>query len=284
MLDVGRKSKGPGKWLRINKCATIAGTIVLSLITMALLVPLLPLQDPLETDYDRVLEPPSASHLLGTDTHGRDQLSRILWASRTSLFVGVVATSLAFGAGIIIGGLAGLGGRFVDSIFMRFGEIFLAFPVILGAMAIMVMFGPGRTTVFIAIALFGWPVFARVFRSSVISVKESEYVKAARALGASDSRIFLTHIIPNSITPLISYAAMSVAGAILAEASLSFVGLGIQRPYPSWGTMLDEAMGLFEANPWFVLAPGAAVTLTAAAFIVLGGAASRAIVEPGGSA
>ena len=284
MPGIERESKGPGRWLQANKRITIAGALALALIALALLVPLLPLQDPLEPDYDRVLEPPSASHLLGTDTHGRDQLSRILWASRTSLYVGVVATSLAFGAGIIFGGIAGYGGRFVDSIFMRFGEVFLAFPVVLGAMAIMVMFGPGRTTVFMALALFGWPVFARVFRSSVISVKESEYVKAARALGASDFRIFMTHILPNSITPLISYTAMSVAGAILAEASLSFVGLGIQRPYPSWGTMLDEAMGLFEVTPWFVLAPGVAVTVTAAAFIILGGAASRAIVEPGGSA
>lgn len=267
------------KWLWQNRQAVTAGALALLIGTVALLVPLLPLADPLQTDYEHPFQLPGAGHLLGTDAHGRDQLSRILWASRTSLLVGVVATALALAAGVSIGGVAGYGGRFVDTACMRTADVFLAFPIILGAMAIMVMFGPGRTNVFFAIAFFGWPVFARVFRSSVISVKEREYVKAARTLGASSTRTFLVHVLPNSVTPIISYAAMMVAGAILAEAGLSFIGLGVQQPYASWGKMLAEAMDYFEQYPWLMAAPGAAVTLTAMVFIVLGMSVTRAIAQ-----
>lgn len=273
------KPGGSWRWLFRNRQAAVAGMLVLIMAATALLVPVLPLQDPLQPDYDRILEPPGTGHLLGTDFHGRDQLSRVLWASRTSLLVGVVATALAFSAGIMAGGIAGYGGRFMDGVLMRVGDVFLSFPIILGAIAIMVVFGPGRANVFFAIALFGWPVFARVFRSSVISIKEREFVKAARVLGASDLRIFFIHVLPISAGPLVAYAAMAVAGAILAEAGLSFVGLGVQIPDPSWGMMLAESMGKFEQSPWLVIAPGAAVTITAMAFIVLGVSATRALAS-----
>ncbi len=260
-----------------NRLAFFTLSMALIIAVVALIVPLLPLQDPVNPDYDHIAEPPEAGHVLGTDLHGRDQLSRILWASRTSLLVGVVATGLALSAGIAAGGAAAYGGRLADAVLMRAADIFLSFPIILGAIAIMAVLGPGRRNVFIAIAFFGWPVFARVFRSSVLSVKEKEYVKAARVLGAGDRRIFFRHVLPNSMAPLASYSTMAVGGAILAEAGLSFINLGVQRPNPSWGLMLSESMGQFEQAPWLVIAPGTAITITVLIFILLGNAATRAL-------
>ncbi|MHB1325483.1 MAG: ABC transporter permease [Thermoleophilia bacterium] len=263
--------------LSSNRLLVAALLMVMGLVLIALSVPLLPLQDPIATDYDHMAEPPGAGHLLGTDLHGRDQLSRLLWASRTSLLVGVVAIGLALLVGIIAGGAAAYGGNLVDSFLMRMADIFLSFPIILGAIAIMAVLGPGRRNVFIAIAFFGWPVFARLFRSSVLSVKKLNYIAAARVLGASDARIFFRHVLPNSLTPLVSYGAMAVGGAILAEAGLSFINLGVQRPNPSWGLMLSESMGMFEQSPWLVIPPGVAITITVLIFILLGDAVTRAL-------
>ena len=259
-----RSRRGPGG------LAGVVPVMVLAIVLLALIVPLLPLQDPITPDYDHIAISPQPGHLLGTDLHGRDQLSRVLWASRTSLLVGVVATALALATGIVVGGASVYGGRWIDSVLMRIADIFLSFPVILGAIAIMAVLGPGRRNVFLAIALFGWPVFARVFRASVLSVREKGFVKAARVLGASDWRIFTSHVLPNSLGPLVSYSALAVAGAILAEAGLSFIGLGVQKPYPSWGLMLSESMGQFEQAPWLVIVPGVAITFTVLTFMLLG--------------
>lgn len=275
---------GAGIWkrLRANRLGLIAGMMLALIAVTVLLVPVMPLADPLAPDYDHTLESPSATHPLGTDLHGRDQLSRVLWASRTSLSIGVIATGLALVGGLAIGGASGYGGRYVDTTLMRTVDVFLSFPVVLGAIAMMAVFGPGKRNVFLAIAFFGWPVFARVFRSSVLSTRERGYVKAARVMGAGKLRIFFRHVLPNSVTPLVSYTAMAVAGAILAEAGLSFINLGVQRPFPSWGLMLSESMGHFEDAPWLVMVPGAAVTLTALAFILCGAALVYAL-EPGSS-
>lgn len=268
---------GLGNRLKAHRLGLVAGLMVFFLIAAALLVPFLPLKDPLAPDYDHTLEGPGRSHLLGTDLHGRDQLSRVAWASRTSLSVALAATGLALVAGLAMGGAAGYGGRFLDAACMRMADVFLSFPAVLGAIAMMSVFGPGKRNILLAIAFFGWPVFARLFRSSVLSTRERGYVKAARILGAGKVRVFIRHVLPNSITPLISYAAMSVAVAILAEAGLSFINLGVQRPYPSWGLMLAESMGLFELAPWLAIAPGAAVTFTTLSFILLGAALARAL-------
>ncbi|MHB1413080.1 MAG: ABC transporter permease [Thermoleophilia bacterium] len=259
--------------LRGKKTAAVAVSLATLLVSLALLVPVLPLQDPLAPDYNSSLSPPSTAHWLGTDLHGRDLLSRVLWASRTSLAVGVIATGLALAAGIAAGGVAGYGGRLADNVMMRLADVFLSFPIVLGAIAIMVIFGQGRRNVFLAIALFGWPVFARIFRSSVLSVRERGYVKAARVMGVSSARNFFVHVFPNSAGPLVSYASMMVAGAITAEAGLSFINLGVQPPDASWGLMLQDAMGQFEQSPWLLLAPGLALTLTVLTFILLGIAA-----------
>lgn len=267
-----------GVWRRLagNRLTGLSGLAALGLVVLALLVPLLPLQDPLAQNVDASLSPPGSGHLLGTDLLGRDELSRVLWASRTSLMVGVAATGLALAAGLAAGGAAGYSGRWVDTVIMRTADVFLSFPVILGAIAVMAIFGPGRRNVFIAIAFFGWPIFARVFRSSVLSTREKAFVRAIRGLGASHPWIFFRHILPNSIGPLASYASMMVAGAIMAEAGLSFINLGVQPPYPSWGLMMSDAMGEFQQAPWLVIVPGAALTLTSLIFILLGAAVVRA--------
>lgn len=258
----------------------LIGIVLAALIAgAALLAPVLPIDDPLATDYDNTLQSPDRDHLLGTDLHGRDVFSRTLWAARPSLQVGVVATAMALLAGTIIGGISGLGGRTADTVLMRTADIFLAFPVILGAIAIMAILGPGLRNVFFAIAFFGWPVFARLFRSSVLATREADYVKAAWIMGASRSRIFIRHILPNSSGPLISYTAIAAAAAILAEAGLSFINLGVQRPYPSWGLMLAESRGLFERAPWLAIAPGLAVTITTLAFILIGSSINRSATD-----
>jgi peptide/nickel transport system permease protein len=160
---------------------------------------------------------------------------------------------------------------------MRAADVFLSFPVILGAIAVIAVVGPGLRNIFLAIALFGWPVFARLFRSTVLSNRERDYVRAATVMGASDTSVFFRHILPNSVGPLISYTALAVAAAILAEAGLSFINLGVQRPHPSWGLMLAESRGFFEQAIWLALAPGIALTLTTLAFILIGSAANRTI-------
>lgn len=260
-----------------HRQAVIALVLIALLLVTALLVPVLPLADPLKPDYDQIQKPPGPSHLLGTDTHGRDQLSRLLWAARPSLAIGLAATAIAVVTGVVIGGLAGWRGRLTDALLMRLTDIFLAFPVILGAIAIVAIMGPGRWNVLFAITLFGWPVFARVFRSAVLSAREEDFVQAARGLGASDARIFRVHVLPHAVVPLVTYGTMAVAGAILMEAGLSFIGLGAQRPWPSWGLMLSESMGMFTSAPWLIAAPGLAITLTALAFILLGTAVNETI-------
>ena len=187
-----------------------------------------------------------------------------------------MAIRLALLACIILGCLSSLVGGVFDMVVMRIADLFLSFPIVLGAIAIMAVLGPGRRNIFIAISLFGWPVFARVFRASVISTREKGFVSAARVLGASETNIFFRHILPNSMTPLISYSALAIGGAVLAEAGLSFINLGVQRPDPSWGLMLSESMGQLEQAPWLVIAPGAALPPTGLAFILPGdGVAAR---------
>lgn len=276
-FSVAETTFGNSPSSRKNHILAVSVTLAVVLLAISLLVPLLPLANPIEPDYDRIAEAPGTDHLLGTDLHGRDELSRVLWAIRTSLIVGIAATGLALTAGIITGVVAVYGGRLADTIFMRTADVFLSFPIVLGAIAIMAVMGPGRRNVFIAIAFFGWPVFARVFRASVISIREKTFIKAAIVLGAGEARIFFHHVLPNSLPPLLSYTAVAAGGAILAEAGLSFINLGVQRPNPSLGLMLSESTGQFESAPWLVVVPGVAVTFIVLAFILLGNSATRAL-------
>lgn len=218
----------------------------------------------------RTLLPPSAAHPFGTDKLGRDILSRTIYGARVSLLVGVVAVMISVVIGLILGALAAYYGGWWDSIVMRTADVFFAFPYILFAIVLIAILGFGLQTVFIAIGVLGWPSIARVFRSSILSVKENEYVDAARAMGATTPRILFRHIMPNAVAPIIVYGTMSVGGAILTEAALSFLGVGVQPPSPSWGNMLSEARSFLFTAPWLMLYPGLAILTTVLGFVLLG--------------
>jgi peptide/nickel transport system permease protein len=222
------------------------------------------------TVAQRTLLPPSASHPFGTDKLGRDVASRVIYGARVSLLVGVVAVAIMVFVGLLAGAVAAYYGGWWDSIIMRTADVFFAFPYILFAIVLIAVLGKGFQNVFIAIGILGWPSIARVFRSSILTVKESEYVDAARAMGASARRILTRHIMPNSVAPIIVYATMSVGGAVLTEAALSFLGMGVQPPAPSWGGMLSEARSFFFTAPWIMLYPGIAIIATVLAFVLLG--------------
>jgi peptide/nickel transport system permease protein len=201
---------------------------------------------------------------------GRDIASRVVYGARVSLIVGIVAVLIMVVIGLVLGALAAYYGGIWDSIIMRTADVFFAFPYILFAIALIAVLGKGFQNVFLAIGILGWPSIARVFRSSILSVKENEYVDAARAMGASTRRILSRHIMPNSVAPIIVYATMSVGGAILTEAALSFLGMGVQPPSPSWGLMLSEARGYMFTAPWLMIYPGIAILTTVLAFVLLG--------------
>jgi peptide/nickel transport system permease protein/oligopeptide transport system permease protein len=214
--------------------------------------------------------PPSLSHPFGTDSLGRDVLSRVIYGARISLAVGVIATAIATAIGLVLGALAAYFGGILDSIIMRLTDIFMAFPYTLFAIALLAVLGPGFVNVFIAIGLLAWTSIARVVRSAILQVKEYDYISAARALGASNLRIIARHILPNSIASVVVYATMSIGTAILSESALSYLGLGIQPPTPSWGLMISEGQSFLTIAPWLVFCPGIAILLTVLAFTLMG--------------
>jgi peptide/nickel transport system permease protein len=232
------------------------------------------LGDPVKVDSSTVDEsrllPPSWEHPFGTDALGRDVASRVVYGAQKSLIVGVAAVALMVAIGLLLGALAAYYGGVWDAIIMRTADAFFAFPYILFAVVLVALLGRGFWNVVIAIGIVGWPGIARVFRSSVLSVKENEYVDAARVLGASTWRILVRHIMPNAAAPVIVYGTMSVGGAILAEAALSFLGMGVQFPEASWGLMLSEARSMMSVYPWLMIFPGIAILTTVLGFMLLG--------------
>ncbi|HEY4631924.1 MAG TPA: ABC transporter permease, partial [Blastococcus sp.] len=221
-------------------------------------------------DIDNRLQAPSWSHLFGTDDLGRDILSRVILGASVSLKVGFLSVGLAMVGGTIIGLIAGFYGRWVDDTLMRIMDMLFAFPAVLLAIAILAIRGPGTSNTIIAIAIVYVPIFARVTRASVLGVREEVYVRASRSVGASDFRLITRHVLPNAAPPIIVQASISLAFAVLAEAALSFLGLGTQPPNPSWGLMLAEGRGYIDLAWWLAFFPGMAIVITVLCFNLLG--------------
>ena len=265
---------------RHNPLAAVGVLLVALFVLSALFAPWIAPQDPAYIDLPHRLQPPSAQHLCGTDELGRDILSRLIWGARISMFVGssVVVCSLALG--LMIGSLAGYYGggidRFVNIVLMN---AFLSFPGILIAIAFVAFRGPGILNLVLALSLGGWVGYARLVRAQVLAVREREFVEAARGLGASDLRIILRHILPNIIQPVIVQAAIGMAGAILADATMSFLGLGVPPPTASWGSMLNDARSHLFDTPHLVLFPAVTVMLAVLAFNFIGDAL-RDVLDP----
>jgi ABC-type dipeptide/oligopeptide/nickel transport system permease subunit len=268
------------KRLRKNTFAMIALVwiiiVIIAAVTADLWVPQNfgnPKEINTQTASQMRLQPPSADHPFGTDDMGRDMFGRVIYGARVSLTVGVFSTAITFCFGILMGSIAGYTGRWVDSIIMRLIDIVLSFPYVLLAVLVMSILPSHMTgvwTVVAVIAAFGWASFARLFRSSVLSIKESDYVMAAKALGAGRWRIMFRHILPNAIAPALVMATMAVGGAILTESALSFLGLGIQPPDVSWGRMIDDGRRFLSSQPQLVMYPGLAILTTVLSFMLLG--------------
>jgi peptide/nickel transport system permease protein len=265
---------------RHNPLATVGVVLVILFVMCAIFAPWLAPQDPARIDLPNRLQPPSPQHLAGTDELGRDILSRLIWGARISMFVGssVVACSLLLG--LIIGSFAGYyGGRIDRMVNIVVMNAFLSFPGILIAIAFVAFRGPGIFNLVLALSLGGWVGYARLVRGQVLAVREREFVEAARALGANDLRILTRHILPNIIQPVIVQAAIGMAGAVLAEATMSFLGLGVPPPTASWGSMLNDARSHLFDSPHLVLFPAATVMLAVLAFNFIGDAL-RDVLDP----
>ena len=265
---------------RHNPLAAVGVVLVAVFVICALFAPWIAPQDPAHIDLPNRLQSPSTQHLCGTDELGRDILSRLIWGARISMFVGSSVVVCSLFLGLIIGSLAGYYGgridRFVNIVLMN---AFLSFPGILIAIAFVAFRGPGILNLVLALSLGGWVGYARLVRAQVLAVREREFVEAARGLGASDLRIILRHILPNIIQPVIVQAAIGMAGAILAEATMSFLGLGVPPPTASWGSMLNDARShLFDA-PHLALFPALTVMLAVLAFNFIGDAL-RDVLDP----
>jgi peptide/nickel transport system permease protein len=262
-LDAARR-------LRRQPLSIFSATLVTILILTAIFGPLLAPYDPNAIDMANRFGPPSPEHPFGTDDFGRDILSRVMVGARVSLMVGIIAVGLSATVGSFLGLVAGYAGRVTDEIIMRAMDILFAFPAILLAIAIMAALGRGVGNAMIAIGIVYIPIFARIARGSVLSIREEEFVDAARATGSSNKRILFRHIFPNVLSPLIVEITLSLSFAILAEAALSFFGLGTQPPNPSWGRMLSEGRAYFQQSVWLAIFPGLAIMLTVLGFNLLG--------------
>ncbi|MBC7610809.1 MAG: ABC transporter permease [Polaromonas sp.] len=250
--------------------AMLGLAIVIIFVLMAVFAPVISPQDPLQTSWSAVRKAPSAQYLFGTDEIGRDVLSRVIWGARASLLAGLVSVCIAMALGVPIGLLAGYLGGWVDGLISRFTDSMLAVPFLILAIALAAFLGPSLTNAMIAIGVSATPIFIRLTRGQVLSVKVEDFVEAARAVGNPHWRIALRHILPNILPPLIVQATLAIAAAIIAEASLSFLGLGQQPPAPSWGSMLNTAKNYVDNAPWMAIWPGISIFLLVLSFNLLG--------------
>jgi len=277
-VDAGRKRRRYRLWrsLARRKLALFGATIILIMGIVALIAPLLTEHDPTQIDIVKRLQPPGwqdengVTHLLGTDTLGRDVWARLVYGARISLLVGLSAVLIAGSIGIILGLLAGYFGGALDDVIMRIADIQLAFPFILLAISVIAVLGPGLLKVIAVLGVSGWVPYGRIVRGQVISLRGQEFVQSSRSVGSSNWRILARHILPNTWAPVIVIASFSVASTILAESSLSFLGLGVPPEVPTWGGMLAEGREYLELAPWLATFPGFAIALTVLGINVVG--------------
>ncbi|MGY6410082.1 MAG: ABC transporter permease [Alkalilacustris sp.] len=256
--------------LRRNPAALLGAVIVAVFVVLALAVPILPIASPTATDWGAIRQPPSAAHWLGTDEIGRDIFARMIWGARASLMAGVVSVAIAVAIGVPLGLVAGYFGGWTDSVIARCTDALLAMPFLILAIALAAFLGPSLTNAMIAIGLSAVPIFIRLTRGQVLSVKTEDYVEGARAIGLGHLAIMAVYILPNVIPPILVQATLTVATAIIAEASLSFLGLGQQPPAPSWGSMLNTAKNFMNQAPWMAVWPGVAIFLVVMGFNLMG--------------
>lgn len=258
------------KKFKRNKLALLGALIIVSVILIAVFAPFIAPYDPTVQNYDSLLSPPSLEHPFGTDDLGRDLLSRVIFGARYTLLVGIGVVAIVAAAGSIMGFLAGFYGGRVDAFIMRIVDIMLAIPALVLALAIAGALGGGLWNVIIAIGAVGWTQFARLVRGEVLKIRESEYIQAARALGASDFKIIFQHVAPNMLAPVIVYTTLYIPSAILWAASLSFLGLGVQPPYPEWGALIANGRSYLSFAWWIATIPGGAIMITVLGFNFLG--------------
>ena len=274
MLDPKQRQR----FLRDNR-ARIGIGIVIVMSLAAVLAPLIARQSPITIDLAHLLQRPSAQHWLGTDIQGRDIWSRLVYGARVSLTVGLISQGIALAIGVTLGLMAGFYGKWVDEVVMRLADVTLAFPTLLLLIAMVAALQPSEAVVFATIGIVGWAGMARIVRGQVLVVRQLEYIQAIRALGAGDLRIMTQHVLPNVIAPVVIAATLGVAGAIMAEAALSFLGLGVPPPAPSWGSMIADGRDLEQLRraPWTSVFPGIAIGAAVLGFNLLGDALRDAL-------
>ena len=265
----GTRSSSARRLLR-RPSAVLAATVVGGFILVALGAAQLAPYDPIATNFVAVRKAPSSAHLLGTDEVGRDVLSRLIWGARASLLAGIIPVTIAVSISIPLGLLSGYAGGWVDDLIMRLTDAMLAIPFLIVAIALAAFLGPSLGNAMIAIGIATLPIFVRLARGTVLAIKTEDFIEAARALGNSPARIAVGHVLPNMLPPLLIQSSLTVAAAIIAEASLSFLGLGQQPPAPSWGSMLNTAQRYLSQAPWMALYPGLAIFVIVVALNVLG--------------
>ncbi len=263
-----------------NRMALAALVFILAILVFAMLAPLLTGYDPTSTDSRSVLTAPSREHIFGTDRLGRDIFSRIVYGARISLAIGFIAVGIASLIGVLIGAVAGYYGGSIDYLLMRFVDIMLCFPTIFLILAVISLLEPSIINIMVIIGATGWMGIARLVRAEVLTLKERDFVSAAKVMGAKDSRIILRHLIPNAIGPVLVSATLGIGGAILTESALSFLGIGVQPPTPSWGNILMDGRSTLGVAWWLTVFPGLFILFTVLSYNILG-EALRDISEPG---
>jgi peptide/nickel transport system permease protein len=256
--------------LRRRRGALVGLAVVLAFVAMALFSPWIAPQDPIATSWSAIRQAPSAEHWFGTDEIGRDVFSRVIWGTRASLLAGVVSVTISLLLGVPIGLAAGFIGGWVDGLISRITDAFLACPFLILAIALAAFLGPSLTNAMIAIGVSATPIFVRLTRAQVINVKVEDFIEAARAVGNPPLRIALRHVLPNIAAPVVVQATLAIASAVIAEASLSFLGLGQQPPAPSWGSMLNTAKNFIDNAPWMAVWPGLSIFGLVLSFNLLG--------------